>query len=336
MLIFGYVAQAQEYDVNFWRQVYKDTLTRAYSSSDFLYNNNPVGYPTCTTATMSEEAKDRALNIINKIRELHELSNLVYDHTSQTQVEEAALYMLANETITHTPTILNKCYSTNAKNGAGSSNIYSGGRNTDSFSHFSGWLTDTSDISKDRVLGHRRWILNPFQYYFSYAQAYGYSAMKTFYFSGGNSSSPTVDFVAYPYEKYPYLLFESGASWSFTVIEYKSSWYDNKHTYFSSAAISVKNKATNAKLSISNKITNYDGYGIPNILMWNVSGVKYNTWYTVIISNVKMQSGVTKSFSYDVYIDKAGVQKEPNTDDGSGSTITNSDSIIPILNYLLN
>lgn len=320
------ILYAREYDIAFWQQIYKDSNSATFSSNDFLYDIIP-NKNGCIAGVMKQQAKDRSLKIINKIRELHELSPLSYDSFSQSQVEEASLVMYANGKITHDLDSSYDCYSEVAKEGAGSSNIYSGWKNQDSLVHLLGWLKDLDDISAIKVMGHRRWMINPFQTKFSYGQAFGYSAMKTFSFSPSTNAIPTVDFVAYPYEKYPFMLFDKSATWSFTIIEYKNWMYANEYDYFGSAQITVKDKTTNATLATNNQTTNYQGYGVPNVLLWTVNGIEYDKWYSVNISNVKMRGGGTRNFTYDVYIDKNGVVSNP--------VVTTKTSIVPIINYLL-
>jgi hypothetical protein len=45
------------------------------------------------------------------------------------------------------------------------------------------------------------------------------------------------------------------------------------------------------------------GFGVPNNLSWTVTDWQYDTWYSVIISDINYQSSVTDSIQYDVYID---------------------------------
>ena len=47
---------------------------------------------------------------------------------------------------------------------------------------------------------------------------------------------------------------------------------------------------------------------MPNALSWQGEGWKYDTLYEVEISNVSMQSGETRSYSYPVFIDQANIE----------------------------
>ena len=47
---------------------------------------------------------------------------------------------------------------------------------------------------------------------------------------------------------------------------------------------------------------------MPNLLSWQVEGWEYDTLYEVEISNVTLQNGVTRSYSYPVFIDRANIE----------------------------
>jgi len=61
-------------------------------------------------------------------------------------------------------------------------------------------------------------------------------------------------------------------------------------------------------LTVNDLYTDTSGFGVPNFLSWEVDGWELDTLYRVEIDNVAMQSGGTQSFSYRVYIDRAGLR----------------------------
>ena len=157
--------------------------------------------------------------------------------------------------------------------------------------------------------GHRRWLLNPFAIYMSYGQVHGYAAQKAFRFDREPNVLPLieVDYIAFPYETYPFTLMSNDPPWSFSVVEDKISKWGNQHPYFDSATVSVTRVSDGARLTVGNLYTDTTGYGIPNFLSWNVAAWEFDTLYQVEIGNVAMQRGGTRSFSYQVYIDRAGL-----------------------------
>ena len=171
-----------------------------------------------------------------------------------------------------------------------------------------GWTNDASNVSLVAAAGHRRWLLNPFATYMSYGQVEGYGVQKVFGFGREPTITPQVevDYVAFPYETYPaVLMLGYRTPWSFSVVEDKSRSFGNWHPYFDSATVSVTRVSDGTSLTVSNLYTDTSGFvGVPNFLSWNVADWEFDTLYQVEINNVAMQSGETRSFSYQVYIDR--------------------------------
>ena len=117
-----------------------------------------------------------------------------------------------------------------------------------------------------------------------------------------------VDYIAFPYETYPFTLMSYDPPWSFSVVEDKSSSFGNWHPYFESATVSVTRVSDGTSLTVSDLYTDTSGFGVPNFLSWNVADWEFDTLYQVEINNVAMQRGGTRSFSYQVYIDRAGLR----------------------------
>ena len=143
----------------------------------------------------------------------------------------------------------------------------------------------------------------------SYGQVNGYAAQKVFGFNREPDVLPLVevDYIAFPYESYPFTLMYNDPPWSFSVVEDKSSSFGNWHPYFDNATVSVTRVSDGTNLTVSNLYTDTRGAGVPNFLSWQVDGWEFDTLYQVEINNVAMQSGGIRSFSYQVYIDRAGL-----------------------------
>ena len=172
------------------------------------------------------------------------------------------------------------------------------------------WTNDARRRSLTAGVGHRRWVLNPFASYFAYGQVYGYAAQKVFGFNEEPASEPRieVDYVAFPFEVYPFNLVEGDPPWSFSVVEDKSDLWRNQHLYFETANISVVRGSDEASLVITDRYTDIRGVGVPNVLSWQVAGWEYDTLYEVEISNVALRSGAAQSYSYPVFIDRANLE----------------------------
>ena len=168
-----------------------------------------------------------------------------------------------------------------------------------------GWTHDAGNIGHIASVGHRRWILNPFATYMSYGQAFGQSAQKVFGFDDEPPVSAVVDvdYVAFPFETYPAGLMAAAAPWSFTVIEDRNDPWGNRYPYFEAAQIRITRADTGESLVVTDRAAPPRG-GVLNVLSWQVEGWEYDTLYEVEISNVTLQNGDTRDYSYTVFIDR--------------------------------
>ena len=305
------------YDEEWWRQYNEDIVTGTYKSKEFLYVEEP-DVEACEPGELAVGAKNRALEAANQIRGLHGLSAVRYSSRYDQQVQEAALIQAANRFINHRPSPSVKCYSAAGAEGSRTSNLWrvrwSDGLGVDSdpARYMVSWTNDSKSISLVAGAGHRRWMLNPFAVQFAYGQVEGYAAHKVFGFDDGPGHAPRieVDFVAFPFEVYPFNLVLGDPPWSFSVIEDKENRSSNRHDYFRHATITVIRTEDEAELAITDRYTDSEGVGIPNFLSWQVEGWDYDTLYEVEIGNVAMQSGETRSFSYPVLIDRESIDAE--------------------------
>lgn len=153
-------------------------------------------------------------------------------------------------------------------------------------------------------------MLNPFAAYMSYGQVVGYAAQKVFGFDEEPVITPqvAVDYVAFPFEVYPFNLIGAGTPWSFSLIENKSNLRGNQYPYFENASISVVRISDETSLVITDRYTDVRRSGVPNLLSWQVEGWEHDTLYEVEISNVALRRGATQSYSYPVFIDRARIE----------------------------
>lgn len=277
-------------------------------SSSALYTTQPV-VSTCTPGVVSDSEKTAVLSKLNAYRARHGLPDVSYDSSDDDAAAQAALYMVANKTLTHTPSSDGTCYTSEAYRLASTSNLYyatSSGdtRSMGSADSITAYLDDV-DVSS---LGHRRWILYPFFAKTTFGRADGDSAssasgvMASALRTIGNAAtsvSMTNDFVAFPYGSYSTSEFSPTWYLSFSVVASKTNANANGNTYvdLDNAQISVTD-GNGSSLNISSQLTNYDGYGLPNSLQWKVSGLAAGGSYTVLISDVTV-NGETRSFTYD-------------------------------------
>ena len=317
-------APLASYDRAYWREVGQDIAAGTYLSERFIYASLP-DLDACRAGTLTQAAQDRALEGINQIRALHGLADVRYSFLYDTSVQEAALIMAANNYLTHSPDPEDRCYTEAVKEARPNNINFTSrdpstglGRPRDPVVDMLQYTNDSRGLSPDArrefsgiaAAGHRRWVLNPFATYMSYGQVYGFTVHKVSGFGREPNIHPQVevDYIAFPYETYPSTLMFSNPSWSFSVVEDKTNIWSNLHPYFDSATVSVTRVSDGTSLTVSDLYTDTRGFGVPNFLSWTVADWEFDTLYQVEINNVAMQSGGTRSFSYPVYIDRAGLR----------------------------
>ena len=305
-------------DLSYWRQYNEDGYNynlgvQTYWEPGFLYAEAP-DVDACQAGRLTQAAKDRALEAMNQIRALHGLEPVQYSQRYDQQVQAAALIQVANGFLTHHPPPSALCYTEAGAAGSRTSNVHGGSRNRDWDADPARWMVSWTDDARNLSLvagvGHRRWMLNPFAAYMSYGQVRGYAAQKVFGFDEEPAFVPQieVDYVAFPFEVYPFNLVGEGTPWSFSLIEDKRSIWGNQYPYFNNASISVVRISDEASLVITDRYTDIRGLGVPNVLSWQVAGWEYDTLYEVEISNVALRRGAAQSYSYPVFVERAGIE----------------------------
>jgi uncharacterized protein YkwD len=280
----------------------------ASSVSSGIYVTAPT-VSSCSTGQLKDSERTAVLAKLNAVRTRHGLSAVTYDSSFDTAAAEAAMYMVANKGLTHSPSNSGLCYTSGASTLAGSSNLHlswtsaSTTQNIASSDAIVGYLIDDNVAS----LGHRRWVLYPFLSKTTYGRVDGQPAGTSNKYmasvlkvigNAASSVSMTNDFVAYPYGSYPASEFSTSWFLSFSVVASKTNANANGNSQvsFASASISVK-KPDGTALTISEQSADYTGYGLPNHLQWKAAGLQNGVSYTVTISNVVV-NGVTREFVY--------------------------------------
>ena len=296
----------------YWQTVSHEIAAKTYASAHFLYASHP-DVRTCNPGALSQRARDRALRAMNQIRALHGLAPVRYSYLYDRSVQEAALIQATNDFVGHHPSASARCYTTAGREGSRGNLSGSSGKGRDPADNMISWTHDANNRSTVAAAGHRRWMLNPFATYLSYGQAAGYAVQKTKDFDHESAVTPfiTVDYVAFPYERYPAVFMEDDPPWSFSVVEDKTDKWGNKHPYFQLATVNVTRHVDGAPLPVGKLYMDTKGYGVPNFLSWQVEGWEYDTPYQVTIQNVAMQTRQLRSYSYRVVIDRGG--KRPPT-----------------------
>ena len=306
------------YDRAYWRQYDADMAAGTWQSGTYLYAGEP-DVAACFAGRLTQGARNRALEAANQIRALHGLPPVRWNSSYSSQVQAAALIQAANDFLNHQPDRGAACYSEAGAAGSGTSNLSATygtsftNPEEDPAADMIGWTNDANNVGLVAAAGHRRWVLNPFSRWFAYGQVEGFSAHKVFGYRRefAGAAAIEVDFVAFPYEVYPFHLVEGDPPWSFSVIADKASFWNNRGDYFQDAAITVTRVADDASLPVSDRYTDTRAYGLPNFLSWQVDGWEYDTLYEVEIDNVDLGDGERRRYVYAVFIERDGLVDYP-------------------------
>jgi len=301
------------YDVAEWSQLIDGLNSSTHTSNAFLYSIVP-NPGSCDPGVLTAAAETRFTDTVNLIRKLHYLPEVEYDSFYSTQMQEAALVQLANNYLSHFPSPGDNCYTSGAAAGAGSANLAASSIQRDPAHYALGWTNDNNNIAALMEAGHRRWMLLPNLGFTSYGQAAGFSGQKVFGFgqTTSNPVSPDVEYVAFPFMEYPYVMVSQGSSptpWSISMIP--PAGVSSNFNHFENATVTVTETSSGSPLVVNNEHHDNIGFGLANFFSWMVVGWAYDTQYTVTISNILMQDSSVQQISYPVSIEFSDLQPGP-------------------------
>ena len=214
-------ANKSGYKVSYWKTLLAQIDKGSFSTKSFLYDIEPI-IAQCDPGVLSSAVNKRTLRVTNKVRALHKLPAVQHDSFYNAQTQATALVQKANNYLSHFPDPADLCFTESAASGASTSNIGNGPQ-ADPASDILGWINDNFNIAQLDQAGHRRWMLAPALGYVSYGQVEGSTALKVFGFTQTpkKTISPKVEFVAFPYKSYPWVLVSKGQKptpWSLSIV----------------------------------------------------------------------------------------------------------------------
>jgi hypothetical protein len=267
----------------------RDSAVKDYNDNFIgtnIINNGWTGSTaTCNAGICSQASNLAVIKRINYFRRLVGLNDqCILDTTKNSQQQETALMMSANNSLDHMPPMTWLCYTTAGATGAGSSNLALG---PNSSSAIWGFIRD--DGSGNAPVGHRRWILHSRKQRFCYGSTDDAMALYVFY-TDTNTIIPS--FIAYPPKGYvPQQLIPT--RWSLSI----------PNADFSAATVSMTGPTGTIPTTIVSSTDN--GYG-DNTIVWVPVGVDISNAsdvpYTVTIDNIV--NTTQSSFTYTTTIIK--------------------------------
>jgi hypothetical protein len=282
-----------------------------YAAEDTVVSGWNGSVSPCNAGTTTQAFQDATIERVNVLRALAGLSGDVagfgLGSTQKTDDQAAALMMVANQSLNHTPPPAWKCYTAAGSTGAGSSNLTLGQNfNYNGPTAIEGYMDD--DGSNNTYVGHRRWILYPPQMQMASGDVdavtasvnFSANALWVFGFSNAHASIPNG--TPWPPRGYvPWqLLPENSNRWSLSI----------QNANFSGASVTMtRNGAALAAPSIDPPEFNGQPNGTfigDNTLVWEPTGVTYTQPAQDVVYHVSVAgitgAGATTSVSYTVTV----------------------------------
>ncbi len=291
--------------------------------SPFTQTPNPAA---CQPGVLKASSKTAVVDWVNRLRALHGLSPVVYDFSLEGGTQAAALMMLTNNQLSHTPPSNWVCYSSDGATAASKTNLSRGmvtGEvssvpNSQPTAMLGGFFTELNsrNASGNIDIGHRRWLLNPFLRQISVGWVDARSTNQYSYagtlrvIDESDFEVPTsskVDFVAYPQGDYPAEAFDPATRLSFSVLVNKSSLWQNDSSRVDLSGAQVEMTPALALNTLQATVLNTQDpnsagtEGLPNVLEWNAPGMQRGVTYTVKVKGVKIKTDSawqTKEYQY--------------------------------------
>ncbi len=268
---------------------------------------NTIGWTgneaSCNSGDVSSDTRKKVVKRVNYYRALCGLPATVTLNSSQNKsCQDAALIMMANNTLTHTPSSGMKCWTQAGYDAAKTGNIAIGWGSAEpdanhSINAVSGFIEDHG--GGNEIVGHRAWLLHPalsaigtgsvYDANHTYQNMQGAAANCIRWgnnLNGDPNSGP--EFIAYPPAAYipSVLVFPR---WSFAIA----------NADFSSAKVTVKSGSTTYPCNIIARVPQ-NGSNPAARLVWEPSGISItqDMDFSVTVSDIKNIS--MTSYTYTV------------------------------------
>ncbi|MGK7925843.1 MAG: hypothetical protein AB4290_11445 [Spirulina sp.] len=277
----------------------------------------------CREGVIKESEKQKVLNRVNFIRNLHELPPVTYQSNDDRNTAKAALITAVNSDEDNEDIAENqkKCWSEEGEaaiqNSTGYFVFYPDSRSTFSWVNSEHFIDALFQDPRRKGLGRRELLLNPFLSAISFARAdgfpdYSHTEILTYeeeevetsvtrvtsvalHIVSKNKISQNLkrEFIAYPYLNYPYELFQKDEyvrgypPMSFSAIADPNNPENNDKVDFSIATIEIRDKRKQL-IPVRSITIEESRIGLGKILFWYVDELKRDRLYHVKINNVKV------------------------------------------------
>lgn len=233
------------------------------------------------TAPASQAATQRAINFV---RSLAGVAPVGFSSGLNSRSQATALMMTANHAVSHSPSPSWRCYTSSGAANAGRSNLILSDPSLSSAGLVRLYTTDPG--SENRVVGHRRWVLNPFATTMGSGSTHNANSLTVI--GPSSTSRPNPSWVAWPSAGYFPDALEPGGRWSISAGSSAAS--------FKQASVSVYRNGVRIQ-AVKNAVVS--GYAQPT-MSWQVpASMARSGTFKVYVSNVQVGSS-SYSTSYTV------------------------------------
>jgi len=282
---------------------------------------NSIGWTgnetTCKSGDVSAETRKKVVKRVNYYRAMNNLPPVTLNASQNTSCQDAALIMMANNTLTHHPTNGMKCYTQAGNDAASTGNIAIGWGSEEpganhSINAVSGYIEDQG--GGNEVVGHRAWLLHPALSEIGTGSVYnanhnyqGMSRAAANCIRWGdniNGSSTGPKFIAYPPANYipSVLVFPR---WSFAIA----------NADFSVASVVVKSGSTTYPCTVIARVVQNGSVNPAARIVWEPKNIeiKSDMDFTVTVSGIlgaekTVYKYTVKAFKVEGTARKAGSQ----------------------------
>jgi uncharacterized protein YkwD len=238
----------------------------------------------CAAGSSSDESRTATLRAINFTRSLAGLAPVSFDGGLNAKAQQTALMMSANGALSHSPGANWRCYTPVGANTAGISNLALAYPSITSAGMIGMYMDELG--SSNVVVGHRRWLLNPFATVMGSGSTTNANAIVVI--GPSNPDNPNPAFVSWPTNNYFPAPLEPKGRWSLST--------GNSGADFSAATVAMA--GPNGPIPVT-RYAPKNGYAQPT-LVWQVgAGIDPSSTYLVTVNNIRVGGAMT-SYSYAV------------------------------------
>ncbi|MBR5371372.1 MAG: hypothetical protein IK130_04075 [Oscillospiraceae bacterium] len=326
-----------------------DEIRAFYAANPWTYDapvfeTEPVLTAPYAAGKLSAETLESAVNYLNLCRYAAGLpADVTISESACEKIQAGALVDCVNDTLSHTPAQpadMDASLFQLGYDGTSSSNLWKGAH--DLPQSIAVYLCDMGE-SNMRIMGHRRWVLNPAMQQTGFGYAGGYTGMYAL--DRSRTDSFTGDYVAWPCQNMPYELYNgfSYGKHGYTFSVTLGSRYDTPSA--DSVQVDMTSKKTGKTLHFDkntasagnglyfNVDTQY--YGIPNCIIFDPGKDLFDEDDTlsVVITGIT-EEGAAAEIAYDVSFFRL-IEEKPVPGDINGDKKLNDNDLVQLEYWLL-